>query len=69
MNGPQHYAEAERLLRLADDEGIARRDPFLTEKAQTHATLALVAATVLPANNAADLDNGLWGVVLGNDDE
>jgi hypothetical protein len=40
MNGPEHYREAERLLR---DE--YRTDRSVAE-AQVHATLALAAATV-----------------------
>lgn len=39
MNGPAHYREAERLLRLADTE------PGLAALAQVHATLAQAAAT------------------------
>lgn len=48
MNGPQHYAEAERLLELAEStdwttEQAPYRDPALAA-AQVHATLAQVAA-------------------------
>jgi len=54
MNGREHYAEAERLL----DEMSPEKNPGLTAegsiaytlRAQTHATLALVAATVDAAN-------------------
>lgn len=59
MNGPEHYAEAERLLALAEKEMggyAATLDPqaeayhlaqgtWAQQRAQVHATLALVAAT------------------------
>lgn len=50
MNGPEHYAEAERLITEARGEhgdnyvDSEARDARLAE-AQVHATLALVAAT------------------------
>lgn len=54
MTGPEHYREAERLLEQAE---IDARDPMrkyaedanVIAAAQVHATLALVAATVEPA--------------------
>lgn len=62
MNGPQHYAEAERLLDLAARLSSGQRGEFnelvmpteegiekaerLVPIAQAHATLALAAATV-----------------------
>lgn len=66
MTGPEHYREAERLLRTADewmdadfgwkahlspDERIARRTADLAA-AHVHATLALAAATS-PSHEAA----------------
>lgn len=53
MNGPQHYAEAERVrasalnLHTADLNGFTgwQRDDLLL-LAQVHATLALAAATI-----------------------
>lgn len=46
LSGPDHYAEAERLLdkvnRSKDDPANGKR----LQRAQVHATLALVAATV-----------------------
>ncbi|MEC4615833.1 hypothetical protein [Tsukamurella tyrosinosolvens] len=48
MTGPEHYAEAERLLALAAEEYDVA-DPYHTSavaSAQVHATLALAAATV-----------------------
>ena len=58
MTGPQHYREAERLLKLANpqvvygyrhDYEIARADTRaakLTQQAQVHATLALAWASM-----------------------
>lgn len=66
MNGPEHYNEAQRLLALSQDElenyakarvGSTDEAAHLTQsqwaatRAQVHATLALVAATM----NAADV--------------
>ena len=45
VNGPQHYAEAERLLGQA--AGDLMGTPRLMGVAQVHATLALAAATAL----------------------
>ena len=68
MNGAQHYREAERLadaaradVRDADltspagDASLIRAHVAL-EAAQVHATLALAAATAVPAANAYDGD-------------
>ncbi|GCD94046.1 hypothetical protein [Embleya hyalina] len=49
MTGPEHYREAERLLRLAHhnsygDGNDAARATALAAEAQAHATLALAAA-------------------------
>lgn len=49
MKGPQHYAEAERLLELA--RANADRE-MIVAVAQVHATLALAAATVEVSDNA-----------------
>ncbi len=47
MNGPQHYAEAEHQLRLIEKKAINSEEiAARMAKAQVHATLALVAATV-----------------------
>jgi hypothetical protein len=51
VNGPEHYAEAERLLELSENtywEGPKAQPEFARiaiAAAQAHATLALVAAT------------------------
>lgn len=45
MNGPEHYTEAEALTAKAETVHHAARDHLLA-RAQVHATLALVAATL-----------------------
>jgi hypothetical protein len=50
MTGPEHYAEAERLVTTAD-----------VAAAQVHATLALVAATM----DAATLTSSEWADSYG----
>lgn len=62
MSGPEHYAEAQRLLdkvtRNKDDPANANR----LQRAQVHAQLALVAATVqagqLSPNQIRDWERG-----------
>lgn len=43
MNGPQHYAEAERLLDGVEYDDGPERAQAAASAAQAHATLALVA--------------------------
>lgn len=50
MNGPQHYREAERLLRRSEEWDPQSAD-LLVKQAQVHATLAHAAA-VIDAGNA-----------------
>lgn len=48
MNGPDHYREAERLLKTAQsyaDSGSGVSGAAEAARAQVHATLALVSAT------------------------
>ncbi|MFJ8023333.1 hypothetical protein [Streptomyces sp. NPDC096311] len=59
MTGPEHYREAERLLKLAHrntygDANNPATGAALAAEAQAHATLALAAATALvdPARSA-----------------
>lgn len=68
-SGPQHYAEAERLLGeigLGGDVLHEKRDavpswaPVYLAAAQAHATLALAAATALPLADAQE-----WQGVAG----
>lgn len=49
--GPQHYAEAERLLTAKGDGFV----PDILAEAQVHATLALAAATALQHFNGAEI--------------
>ena len=64
MTGPDHYAEAERLLALAERQGSgATYGPEWTltlAAAQVHATLALAAAT---AGGTAGPDSRAWADV------
>lgn len=49
MTGPEHYREAERLLKSASDNFLRTGKPgSALEAAQVHATLALAAATAIP---------------------
>lgn len=50
MTGPQHFAEAERLLAEADTSDHAYAAQALA-RAQVHATLAQVAATIAHAHD------------------
>ncbi|GGP55550.1 hypothetical protein [Streptomyces abikoensis] len=47
MTGPEHYREAERLVRLALRHTESSDALVLATAAQAHATLALAAATAL----------------------
>ncbi|MGW4663245.1 hypothetical protein [Streptosporangium sandarakinum] len=60
MTGPEHYREAERLVREADAEDAPEWVTARAAQAQVHATLALAAATALlgPAV-AVDISEGL----------
>lgn len=62
MNGPQHYAEAERLLKLCEktERGSAAEAAYLAE-AHVNATLALVAAQVAHSGNSVPK---VWAEVL-----
>jgi hypothetical protein len=59
MNGPEHYAEAERLAVKARSLGggdtynsVQVRPQVILAEAQVHATLALAAATVFKDTDA-----------------
>lgn len=58
MSGPEHYREAERLLDKVNRNKNAPDNATRLQRAQVHATLALVAATIqagnLPGNKLAD---------------
>lgn len=54
MSGPQHFQEAEQLLSKAEHEQNEGTKTSLLAAAQVHATLALVAATVLTGPGTRD---------------
>lgn len=67
MTGAEHYAEAERFLSLSEDEYIGSPNHTACfQRAQVHATLAQVAATIDAVFIAAgESTPGLeWRVVL-----
>ena len=67
MSGPEHYAEAERLLKLVRDESHGRDTydsvwvPVVT-LAHVHATLALAAAAAL---GTSPTEGRAWSDVAG----
>lgn len=66
MNGPDHYRQAEKLLREA--EYIVGSDVLVcVSLAQVHATLALAAATALPedAHGMRSLNGAAWVEAAG----
>lgn len=74
MNGPEHYAEAERLVEAARrdfreaDEGPARilaesRAHVALAAAQVHATLALAAAQAGATLGLHGVPSGAWSEV------
>jgi hypothetical protein len=70
MNGPEHYREAERLLKDCTHAGggvyADTAEPLAA--AAAHATLALTAATVLAAKagiTAAAAEMSQWDTVTG----
>jgi hypothetical protein len=46
MSGPEHYHEAERLLDKVNRNKNAPDNATRLQRAQVHATLALIAATI-----------------------
>jgi hypothetical protein len=64
MTGPEHYAEAERLLALADRHGkgvtYGQEWALTLTAAQIHATLAVAAATAV---GTAGPDRQAWADV------
>lgn len=68
MNGPEHYAEAERLIEV----GMEISSATIMAAAQVHATLALVAATIADrmispqqqwGGHAIEVNHNDWGIV------
>lgn len=65
MNGPEHYAAAERLLDAAMADDMEAGEPGAVSNvaaAQVHATLALAAATALTWSSK---DLKTWQAVAG----
>lgn len=65
MTGPEHYREAERLLKDAHrftygDLNNPAVGVALAAEAQAHALLALAAATALPAGGAGSMSRIEW---------
>lgn len=65
MNGPEHYEQAQCLLNQAENLNPANPQAaaeiaLLTSRAQAHATLALAAATALPAGGAGTESRMAW---------
>lgn len=67
MNGPEHYAEAERIVDSASLAPNPRDQHVLLAAAQVHATLALVAAASETTYRAGDRER--WAPVLAVNDE
>lgn len=71
MTGPEHYREAERLLNMAHrytygDAADSVVGAALAAEAQGHATLALAAATALPATRVMLVaEYKAWAKVAG----
>jgi len=68
LTGPEHYRQAEELLKQASDQSKQRTEGERTRmlaEAQVHATLALVAASVYGGGFAKDDikrwdEKGVW---------
>lgn len=72
MTGPEHYSTAEVLLATAQDDTVKPlfQVEILAAIAQTHATLALAAATALQADltsGQVQVDREAWIAVAGPD--
>jgi hypothetical protein len=69
VTGPEHYAESERLLVAADDafeRAAVRASAEMSALAQTHAILALAAATAMTGiDRMPDEDFEAWDKVAG----
>lgn len=66
MNGPEHYAAAERALdRAGEDERQGGPFAYHLGCAQVHATLALAAATAMGSTGMARVDYAAWDARVG----
>lgn len=69
--GPQHYAEAERLLTASENAARYADDPdrdWYQRQAQAHATLAVAAATALGQREVRDDTDSYSASILPSDD-
>lgn len=64
MTGPEHFREAERLLRVGVNQRGSELGAICTAAAQVHATLALAAATALGRESEGrtmpSMDRAAW---------
>jgi hypothetical protein len=58
VTGPEHYAEAERLLALASEDLTNPLSPAWTHLAQIHAQLALTAAVATDRLSFREAETG-----------
>lgn len=68
MTGPEHYAEAERLLAVVDfsQDAIPEQRTALAAQAQVHATLALAAVTLVASEAGYSTDRvARWEPAIG----
>ncbi len=70
MNGPDHFAEAERLIgeaARAHQNGVEEGVAYCLGSAQTHAILALTAATAanIRRNGSLTVDVDGWDAAFG----
>ncbi|WP_103338760.1 hypothetical protein [Amycolatopsis sp. CA-126428] len=64
MTGPEHYREAERLIRASSGDYVEAGDALA--EAQVHATLALAAATASGAwAEMSDDESRSWDKAIG----
>lgn len=63
MTGPEHYRKAERLLVESSDTTDHDVADWKVAKAQAHATLALVAATVAPRDFGPEQNHTGWRAI------
>lgn len=57
MTGPDHYVQAQRLIRRSEEVGMDGHAQLLVAQAQVHAVLAQAAATALAAVHVGAVDS------------
>lgn len=60
MNGPSHYAEAERILTVSQQAPSPQVAAVFVAQAQVHATLAAAAATIDALPPSEQAVNNAW---------